>query len=228
MARINYANIISKYRNIGKGAVRLTQSSLYLTKPIVATQTTYTFDILETQTATQQADEIRLNLNDEFICSALGLYLEGELLTGMGVGTGIKRLFTYAPVELNGASNSVVENFYNGQFQISVNNIVFLDKWDTRKHEFIPQTQFVNFLANTSSATQSQQQMSKAGMFPVEPTLTLSGAKKNQLTLALPTAISPVTITFTDDASASVSYRISRVACLMRGLNAQNGATFQS
>jgi hypothetical protein len=228
MARINYANIISKYRNIGKGAVRLTQSSLYLTKPIVATQTTYTFDILETQTATQQADEIRLNLNDEFICSALGLYLEGDLLSGMGVVTGIKRLFTYAPVELNGATNSVVENFYNGQFQISVNNIVFLDKWDTRKHEFIPQTQFANFTAGTNTATQSQQQMSKAGMFPVEPTLTLSGAKKNQLTLALPTAISPTTVTFTDDAAGSVSYRINRVACLMRGLNAQNGATFQS
>jgi hypothetical protein len=227
MARLNYANIISKYKNIGKGAVRLTQSSLYLSKPIVSTQTTYNFDILETQTATQQADEIKLNLNDEFICTTLGLYLEGDLQSGAG-NTGIKRLFTYAPVELNGASYSAVENFYNGTFQISVNNIVFLDKWDTRKHEYIPQTQFQNFVAGTSSATTSMQQMSKAGMFPVEPTITLSGAKKNQLTLQLPTSISPVTVSFTDDAGASVSYRINRVSLLMRGLNAQNGATFQS
>lgn len=225
MARLNYANIISKYRNIGKGAVRLTQSSLYLSKPIVATQTTYNFDILETQTATQQADEIRLNLNDEFIVTTMGLYLEADFFNPGA--TGIKRLFTYAPVELNG-SNSVVENFYNGTFQISVNNIVFLDKWDTRKHEYIPQTQFQNFVAGTSTATTSMQQMSKAGMFPVEPTITLSGAKKNQLTLQLPTAINSTTVTFTDDSTGSVNYRINRVSVLLRGLNAQNGATFQS
>lgn len=225
MARLNYANIISKYRNIGKGAVRLTQSSLYLSKPIVATQTTYNFDILETQTATQQADEIRLNLNDEFIVTTMGLYLEADFFNPGA--TGIKRLFTYAPVELNG-SNSSVENFYNGTFQISVNNIVFLDKWDTRKHEYIPQTQFQNFVAGTSPATTSMQQMSKAGMFPVEPTITLSGAKKNQLTLQLPTAINSTTVTFTDDSTGSVNYRINRVSVLLRGLNAQNGATFQS
>lgn len=225
MARLNYANIISKYRNIGKGAVRLTQSSLYLSKPIVATQTTYNFDILETQTATQQADEIRLNLNDEFIVTTMGLYLEADFLNP--AATGIKRLFTYAPVELNG-SNSAVENFYNGTFQISVNNIVFLDKWDTRKHEYIPQTQFQNFVAGTSAATTSMQQMSKAGMFPVEPTITLSGAKKNQLTLQLPTAINSTTVTFTDDSTGVVNYRINRVSVLLRGLNAQNGATFQS
>lgn len=225
MARLNYANIISKYRNIGKGAVRLTQSSLYLSKPIVATQTTYNFDILETQTATQQADEIRLNLNDEFIVTTMGLYLEADFLNP--AATGIKRLFTYAPVELN-SSNSAVENFYNGTFQISVNNIVFLDKWDTRKHEYIPQTQFQNFVAGTSPATTSMQQMSKAGMFPVEPTITLSGAKKNQLTLQLPTAINSTTVTFTDDSTGVVNYRINRVSVLLRGLNAQNGATFQS
>ena len=109
MSRINYANIMAKYKTIGKGAVRLTQSSLYLTKPIVSTQTTYTFDILETQTATQQADEIRLNLNDEFICSTLGLYLEGDLQNPGN--TGIKRLFTYAPMELNGTGVSLYRIF---------------------------------------------------------------------------------------------------------------------
>ena len=65
-------------------------------------------------------------------------------------------------------------------------------------------------------------------MFPVEPTITLSGAKKNQLTLQLPTAINTATVGFTDDAGNVVNYRINRVSLLMRGLNAQNGATFQS
>lgn len=226
MSRINYANIMAKYKTIGKGAVRLTQSSLYLTKPIVSTQTTYTFDILETQTATQQADEIRLNLNDEFICSTLGLYLEGDLQNPGN--TGIKRLFTYAPMELNGTGVSSVQNFYNGALQISINNIVFLDKWDSRKHEFVPQTQFQNFVAGTSTSTQAQQQMSKAGMFPVEPTITLSGAKKNSIVLQLPTALSSTNVAVTDDAGGTYTYRIQRVAILMRGLNAQNGATFQS
>ena len=227
MARINYAQLMAKYKSIGKGAVRLTQSSLYLTLPINATQTIYNFEILESQTANLTADQIRLNINDEFICTTLGIYAEGEL-TIAGVGTGIKRLFTYAPVE-NVATARLFENLYSGSLQISVNNIVFLDKFDTRKHEFIPQTQFGSFTAGTQNATQSNGQYSKVGMFPIEPSLTLSGSKKNQVQLQLPTAIATgCNVQITDNTGGTTNYAINRVACLMRGLNAQNGSVFQS
>ena len=106
---------------------------------------------------------------------------------------------------------------------------MFLDKFDTRKHEFIPITQFGSFAAGTQNATQSNGQFSKVGMFPIEPSLTLSGSKKNQIQLQLPTAISTgCNVQITDNSGGTTNYAISRIAVLMRGLNAQNGSVFQS
>lgn len=236
MGRINYATILAKYKRVNKANVRLTQSTLFLTKPISATATTYNFDVLETQTSTLQADEIRLNLNDEFIITTMGMYLIAEQQTGDGAGatlTGVKRLFTYAPMQLDGVTAAKLQNFYAGALQISVNNIVYLDKWDTRKHEFVPRTQDSNFQAAAAAfqATQgliNANEFSKNAMFPVEPLLTLSGAKKNNITLQLPTALTSGTFTLVDDKGATNTWVINRVGLLVRGLNAQNGASFQN
>ena len=231
MGRINYANIISKYNKIGKGNVRLTQSTLILTKPILPTTATYNFDVLETQTSTLQGNEIRLNLNDEYIVTTMGVYLEASatVTDGSTVTTGGKTLFTYVPLE-NKAELISLNDVYNGALQIAVNNIVYLDKWDTKKHECRPRTQYGNFSSATTilQATQASSEFSKNAMFPVEPLLTLSGAKKNTITLTLPNAITSQTFNLTTDTGAVVKYTIDRIALVMRGLNAQNGASFQS
>jgi hypothetical protein len=111
MARVNYSVIAQKYRNVGKGNVRLTQSSLFLTKPINPAVTTYTFDVLETQTASLQNDEIRLNLNDEFIVTQIGMYLVGNVN-----GTSGRVLLTCPPYELNTVQADRLTDFYNGTF----------------------------------------------------------------------------------------------------------------
>ena len=182
---------------------------------------------MESQTANLTADQIRLNINDEFVCTTLGIFAEGDLQVGMA-NSGIKRLFTYAPIE-NTSSASRFENLWNGTLSISVNNIVFLDKFDTRKHEYIGQTQWGSFAAGTQNATQNSAQFSKSGMFPIEPSLTLSGSKKNQITLQLNTALTTgATIQITDNGGGTSNYAINRIGIMMRGLNAQNGSVFQS
>jgi len=231
MGRINYKTIMAKYSRLGKANVRLTQSTLFLTKPINPNVTSYNFDVLETQTATLQADEIRLNINDEFIITTLGMYLIATARTGDGVVPAVSatKLFTYTPAELDNNSAVKLENFYAGALQISVNNIVYLDKWDTRKHECVPRTQFGNLVAAPGAqATQPSNEMSKNSMFPVEPLLTLSGAKKNSLLLTLPSAIQSGVFAFIDDKGATTTYTIDRVGLLVRGLNAQNGSVFQN
>ena len=65
-SRVNFSLIKQNYNKIGKSNVRLTQSSLFITKDIDATKSSYDFDVLENQTQTLQPDEIRLNINDEF------------------------------------------------------------------------------------------------------------------------------------------------------------------
>lgn len=230
MGRVNFANIISKYKGIGKGNVRLTQSTLILTKPILPTTATYQFDVLETQTSTLQGNEIRLNLNDEFIITTMGVYLEASVTTtdGSTTTTGGKTLFTYVPLE-NKAELISLNDVYNGSLQIAVNNIVYLDKYDTKKSECRPRTQYGNHSSATTilQAQQASSEFSKNAMFPVEPLLTLSGAKKNTITLSLPNAVTSQTFNLTTDTGGVVKYTIDRICLVMRGLNAQNGATFQ-
>ena len=231
--RINFSLIKSKYDKIGKSNVRLTQSSLFITKDIDPTKSNYEFDVLENQTQTLQPDEIRLNINDEFIVTHLGVYLYGTWVYGNGervpFTTG-NQLLTYAPLELNGESISV-KNLYSGQLKIAVNNIVYLEKWDTRKHEKVTRTQFVseiNTVNGVASATMPSNCFEDDAMIAFEPMLTLSGAKKNDISIRLPQSISPASVTFADQQGVTITCNINKIALRMYGLNAQNGAKFQN
>lgn len=232
--RVNFSLIKAKYDKIGKSNVRLTQSSLFLTKDIDPTKSNYEFDVLENQTQTLQPDEIRLNINDEFIVTHLGVYLYGTWQTQeigpqpVNFVTG-NQLLTYAPLELDSTSISV-KNLYSGQLKIAVNNIVYLEKWDTRKHEKITRTQFtseVNTVNGVATATMPSNCFEDDAMIPFEPMLTLSGAKKNDVSIRLPQSISPASVTFVDQQGNRVICNITKIALRMYGLNAQNGAKFQ-
>jgi hypothetical protein len=226
MSRVNFNQIFAKYKMLGKSNVRLTQSSIYLTKPINPNVTTYSFDVLETQTATLQNDELRVNINDEFYLTTLGLYLVAEVKSDE-VGTlSSQILLTYAPVE-NSSSLVSVEDFYRGSLQLSVNNVVYLDKWDTAKHKIVPRTQFANFSALVGQASIPSTEYSKNAMFPIEPILQISGAKKNTIQVVLPNAISTGTFDVVADDLTVLTYTVTKVALLGRGLNAQNGSVFQ-
>lgn len=228
-SRINYKTILAKYQGVNKGNVRLTQSTLILTKPISATTTVYNFDVLESQTQTLQGDEIRLNLNDDFIITQLGFYIQCSVLDRTGANTGAKSYLTYAPFEQDSTNAAKIQNFWNGAFQIAVNNIVYLDKYDTRKSNYTPRTQFSDFnLLNGVPSTQPSVDFSKDAMYSNEPLLSLSGAKKNNLLLNLPTAISVATFDVLDNKGTKYTLSADRVALVIRGLNAQNGASFQS
>lgn len=229
--RVNFKTILNKYSNVGKGNVRLTQSTLILSKPISATSTVYNFDVLESQTQTLQGDEIRLNLNDEFIIAELGFYLQASILDGEGADTGAKMLLSYAPFEQSSIQASKINNFWNGAFQIAVNNIVYLDKYDVRKSNYVTRTQFSNFVNGVGGslpASIPSVDFSQDGMNSTEPMLTLSGAKKNNLTLTLPSAITTASIRVIDNEGNQYTVSVDRVVCIARGLNAQNGASFQN
>jgi len=226
IGRINFEGLYNKYAQLGKPNVRLTQSSLFLTKPISTTTTSYSFDVLETQTATLQPDELRVNINDEFYITHLGIYLVAEVTSG-AVRT--SKLLTYAPIEQDAAVGNLGE-LYNGSLQIGVNNVVYLDKFDTRKFEFVPQTQFNSNsgVPGAPACTIAQENLSLNNMFPIEPMLQLSGAKKNTIVLNLANAItSGQSFTVQSNAGATSTYTITRIGILARGLNAQNGSVFQ-
>ena len=229
MKRVNYGVINAKYKQIGKGNVRLTQSSLFLRKPINPTVTSYSFDVLETQTATLQNDEIRLNINDEFIVTQMGLYLTGIIsrtVEGNTTQYSGLNLYTHALQNLDFIKGQSLISFYDGALKIAVNNIVYLEKWDTRKHYIAPTTQYGN-QASGVQATLPSNEFGKDGMYSVEPMITLSGAKKNDLSLTLPQALTAQKFSYVDSQNTLIDLEVTGIALLLRGLNAQNAASFQ-
>lgn len=226
MKRLNYSILNAKYSKIGKGNVRLTQSSLFLTKPISPTVTTYTFDVLETQTQTLQNDEVRLNLNDEFNITSIGLYLIGTFQDAEGTLSKNTKFFTYAPYNLDVLNATRIQNFWAGTFKIAINNIIYMEKWDTARHEHVTRTQNDNFITPNQAAISSQS-LAKDSMFDLANIITLSGAKKNDLTIQLPSAIAGATFKYIDDTNTSYSINVDRVGCRLFGFNAQNAASFQ-
>lgn len=226
-SRINFKTIIAKYSKLGKGNVRLTQSSLYLTKPILPTTTVYNFDVLETQAVTLQANELRLNLNDEFIVAQMSMGIECSVLDSLGADTGAKYLLTYAPFEVDSVNAVKIANYYSGALQIAVNNIVYLDKYDMRRSQIVPTTNFSNFVAGTTGSGQASINWSTDSYYNNEPLLTLSGSKKNNITISLPTAITTATFPIIDNGGKTYTLKADRVFWATRGLNAQNGSVFQ-
>ena len=230
--RQNYSILKAKYDKVNKGNARITQSSLFLTKPISSSVTSYTFDVLETQTQSLTNDQIRLNLNDEFNITEIGLYLVGYV--GKRGEEGFvenTKIFTYSPYHLDYVEAVKLQNFYAGTFKIAINNIVFMEKWDTAKHEFVTRTQInpykVGVDATPVMAVENSQNLSRDGIYPLANIITLSGAKKNDLTINLPTAISSATFPYVDSQAVSTSITIDRVGVLLRGFNSQNSASFQ-
>jgi len=231
--RANFDLIYSKYKAMGKGNVRLTQSSLFLTKDIDPTKSTYDFDVLENQTQTLQPDEIRLNINDEHIIQSLGVYLYGTytITQESGVVTELgKQLFSYVPYELGSLDTKTdlpirLKNLYAGTLKIAVNNIVYLEKWDTRRSEKITRTQFAG-KDITGARTTPSNDFSLDGMVKFEPLIVLSGAKKNDITIRLPQAIQGGTFTWLNN-DVAVEVKIEKIAIRTFGLLAQNAAAFQ-
>jgi hypothetical protein len=234
LLRFDFANIKRRYNKLGKGAVRLTQSTLFFMQKIDGTKSAYSFPVLENDNSNGGINphEIRLNQNDEFVMTSMGFFLVAQKYTG-GVEApvvlvGGQKLLTYAPIEA-GAATDTLTPMYDGFARIGVNNIVFVDKWGTRKCEKVQRTQWNNQIAvGLNGATSPSFEADSDGLVVLAPTVTLSGAKKNEISLILPEAMTPATFTFTGNDGVAQQWRIDYIGLRTEGLLAQNAAQFQT
>jgi hypothetical protein len=221
---------MKKYKKIGKKNVRLTQSSLLLMQNINGNSETYKFPILETDNnPAPDPRELRLNMNDEFISYDVGYYLVASAV-GENIGDALYYL-PYAPVELNSVLNTY-NKAWDGYLQILVNKISRLEKWDLKKHHIIPQTQFQSSSVGQPFATQPNLNYSEDGTFAMQPMITLSGAKKNDVIItlnggAIPPGAPGLNATWQPPTGVPITIQIERVALFFRGMLAQNAAKFQ-
>lgn len=226
MQRASYQLILAKYKERNKGSVRLTQSSIILIQPIQSNTKTYNFPILQSDNQSPALpQEQKLNLNDEFITYQVGYYLRSGQRGTTGGLTGAMYL-TYVPVELNGAL-APLNAAYEGKMTIDINGIKRLENWDMLRHKCIPRTQYQDFSVGIPQATQPSICYNEAGVTEMQPMITFTGAKKNEITISLSDSISSgLTYDFATKTGALV-YEVSQLVLIFRGMLAQNAAKFQ-
>lgn len=187
MARRNVAAVSNSravYNSIRQPGVISTPSYLRVEKTL-GTQSNLSFSVLQNE-GSANVTEKRLSISDTFTVTGIGIFL-GHLPSG-----------TVDKMSLHSYNNSAVfgtakvdelEDFYNGFLSIRINQTVFLDSWDIRRHYAVGTAQ--EGLAASANATVNLYQKStweggNYGFQAVTPTLTLSGAAKNDVQLTFP------------------------------------------
>lgn len=228
LARFDFDKIKKSYNEIGKGNIRLTQSALVLIQDIDSTKSNYTFPVLENDNATGiKPEEVRLNQNDSFIATSLGVYLLAKE-TNERLPVGAYIYTTHSPVYQEALAFRS-QPLYDGYLRVSINNINYVDKYDLRKHEKVQKTQFNNRGAvNLTGSTFADTDLNNDGIFSIAPMITFEGSKKNQIDIVLPYAMqSGAEFSVTDNIGTTRTFIVYSIGLVWRGLLAQNGSVFQ-
>jgi len=197
-----------------------TQSYLRLEKQL-STQSSITFDVLNNQ-GTQQVTEKRLAITDAFQITALSMFFY-TFDSSVANSQEKSRLNSWNnPAVFAGAGESAsLQGFYNGYLSIRVNSTVFLDSLDL--YRFYRAGVAQQGLQQTTTPTSGTYQASSwdggdYGFYSMTPSIELSGATKNEISITLPS-----NLTVTPDTNHKTF-----VVCYLRGFLQQNAAQFNS
>lgn len=184
----------------------LTQSCIRSEQSLLTTVSEYRMRVLNNEnnnTGTIFNTEIRLNLQDAFLVSEIGIFLAKP--TSSTDSTFVLCNYPNAIIFSTAGTAAAGESLMtNGRFSITVNKRVYVPVWDIFRHRLVPQTQ-----DGSAAAVIDQQDGSSDGFYPVEPNPILSGAADNDLRITLANAMSAVEAN-------------SRVVLIARGVLGQN------
>lgn len=192
------------------GLPLLTFSTLRL-ETFVTGATTFNLPILTGQVGPGMGNvlntEIRLETNDNFHVAAIGFYIA---LTTASTDTNFV-LKTYPnEIEFGAATAVDYRQIYNGIMKVNVNQVDVLTNYALADHWYVPQTQRISIAA---ASNRDELQVANDGVLPLAPSIMLSGAYTNTITITLPNAIANL-----------VAANNSRMIVRFLGLRAQNAA----
>ena len=212
--RLVYANAKNTLmrHNINPAKAVLSQSYLRFEAPLSLTTTQYNFDVLvNDNTQPQYVSQVKLALQDSFICSNIGIYIGIPSPGVTPVTDGAVKLYSYPDETVFTATTALALNcLYTGFLSLTVNQRVIVPHWDLYRHYCAPLTQNgspVNVAAG--SAVDNSTNFASDGTYNVEPNMVFVGSKKNQLQITLPQALTAIPAN-------------SRIVIIARGLLAQN------
>jgi hypothetical protein len=179
------SNSRAVYNSIRQAGVISTPSYLRLEKTL-GTQSNLAFSVLQNE-GSANVTEKRLSISDTFTVTGIGVFL-GHHASADDVSE--MALHTYPNSAVFGSGKiDELQTFYNGFLSIRINQTVFLDSYDTQRHYAVGSAQ--EGVAISANATVNLYQKStweggNYGFQAVTPTLTLSGAAKNDVQLTFP------------------------------------------
>lgn len=195
------------------GQAVLSQSYLRLEVSLSTSVTNYQFPVLTNDVSSSNTTsfntEQRLNLQDAFVVSQIGLFFA---VPGSSTATNFQ-LATYPNTSIFSNSNTATSlyNWYNSSLSLTVNNRQIVPAYDLYRHYSVPQQQQTADADYTSSGInyKDQQDGANSGFYPIEPAWVLVGSKQNTLQVQLASAMAAVESN-------------SRAVLILRGHLAQN------
>ena len=188
-ARLVFDNAKALVSNAGFNVNQAVLSQSYIRSEVAMSTSTTSYHIPvlinDTQNGASFSTENRLNLQDAFVVSKIGLFVAIPASSS----TTAFPYYTYpnAQAFTTAGAAAALYNLYNGSMSITVNNRQIVPSWDLYKHLYVPQTQQATSTGTNTAIDQND--ASEFGYYPVEPNIVLVGSKNNQIQLNLPAAI---------------------------------------
>jgi hypothetical protein len=186
-----YKTIKGAYSKVGRNPVT-TASVLRLMVPVTANKTSYTFPVLQGDATTTYTEAIYLNRADAFTATSVGIFLGGLTNAGTAAATASEyQLMGFQTETLTAAGVTNANSlFMHSYLNISVNNVQYLQNFDSFRTYSAPIIQTGNLLAAGGDTT-APNSVNGAfnGFAPLTPTLQFSGTAKIEISISLPTAL---------------------------------------
>lgn len=175
------------------GQAVLSQGFLRLEVALSTTKTLYQFSILQNDTTnTATNTEVRLQLQDAFYVSGMGLYFAKP---SSSTDTSFQ-LCTYPNASIFSTANtaSSLYNWYNSSLSLTCNNRQIVPNYPLYAHYDVPQQQTTTNADYTTSSInyKDQQRGVFSAVAPIEPGWVLVGSKNNVLQVTLPQSMTAV------------------------------------
>lgn len=196
--RMSYSLIKKAYAKQKRNPV-ITASTLRLQVPAASAKTTYTFPILQGDEQTVYNEQILLNRADAFTATSMGLFIGGLDSLGVSDTTQTYPLYSYPSFAVNTGFTTPTANvlFYNSKINIAINNVQYLQNFDTfRTYNagFDQQNRWPGNAATLPVPSNVNTQYDSVngkddGFVAITPTLQFSGTSKIDISIVMPSSL---------------------------------------
>jgi hypothetical protein len=188
-ARQAYSLIKRAYAKKGRNPVT-TASTLRLQLPVASNKTLYQFPILQGDEQTSYPEQILLNRADAFTATEVGLFIGGYTDAAAATTAQDYGLYSYGATPIATALTNTNVLFYNSKLNVAVNNVQYLQNFDTFRfyQAGVAQTQKIMATGGTTGTKDSVDGASY-GFSPLVPTLQFSGSSKIDIQVQLPSPL---------------------------------------